>query len=159
LDTFLWLKNAPAFSAFTTSAWFSEQRKVSRPWVREPTLNNRPLATLSFSHPCVLDSGNLCRNDGLHYLKSTALVPSPLRDDRQGWWKCGSRYGNWAVKVRMRGTHSQFNRIGTSLLFFKQQTSPKPYPKNPNPYPYRHNNRFPTKSSLAAGTRTMLVAR
>ncbi|ESS72043.1 hypothetical protein MGMO_76c00030 [Methyloglobulus morosus KoM1] len=36
LDTFLWRKTAPAFSAFATSMWFSAQRKVSRPWVREP---------------------------------------------------------------------------------------------------------------------------
>jgi hypothetical protein len=40
LDTFLWRKNAAAFSAFTTSMWLDKQRKVYRPWVREPTLKS-----------------------------------------------------------------------------------------------------------------------
>ena len=35
LDTFLWRKIAPAFSAFATSMWLSAQRKVARLPVRE----------------------------------------------------------------------------------------------------------------------------
>jgi hypothetical protein len=38
LDTFLWQKIAPAFSAFATSMWLSEQRKVSCLPVRELAL-------------------------------------------------------------------------------------------------------------------------
>ena len=59
LDTFLWRKTAPAFSAFTTSMWLSAQRKVSRPWVREPTLKSIvALATLlNTPHPNPLPQG------------------------------------------------------------------------------------------------------
>jgi hypothetical protein len=49
-------------------------------------------------------------------IKISDLVPSPLRDDRQGWRKCGSGYGICTAKVRMRGIKPQnFNLLTPAL--------------------------------------------
>jgi len=44
LATCFWPKIAPAFSAFATSLWLAAQKKVARPRVREPDLNNIAVA-------------------------------------------------------------------------------------------------------------------